>query len=479
MCGIVGGNLFESIEQLKEATNLLVHRGRNNTGLFEDDGMFLGHTRLSIQDVATEANQPMSDSSGDLWITYNGELWDGWQELRRQLEDEYSFKTKNSDTELILYLYKKYGNDFIKKLDGMFSFTLYDKQKRLLYLGRDWVGKLPFYFIIRNGKIAFASEKKVLFKMFNCGIKDIQTVEPSHYYLFSLDLSSLRKNRFYSLPVNPIEGPPDELATEIRRLLDQGVKNRLISDVPVCTILSGGVDSLLTTYLLKKYIPNIEAFVVSVGETDGKDDLYHARLSADYLKIKLHEVILTKDYIQENLKDAIYATEEKRWTQVSPAVPQIALARAIDDAGFKVVMGGEGSDEIWGSYGDVFRWYYKDDDFQKKRFSLIEKLHARNLIRANQAMMWGGTVELRMPFLHRPLVEYGLNTPPKYKKIDGRMKPLLRLGFKDEIPDELLNRPKATFQVGAHSDFLKQQKDEIKEIYEKLFTKTTKSKFWE
>ena len=251
----------------------------------------------------------------------------------------------------------------------------------------------------------------------------------------------------------------------IKNLLIDGVNNELISDVPVCTILSGGVDSTIITYLLKQKIPNLQAFVVSMGDTGKKDDLYYARMASKEIGVPLHEVIIDKDWIQQNLSEAIYAIEDYKWTQVSPAVAQLALAKKIHDEGFKVVFGGEGSDELFASYGDVFAWHYKDEDYIKKRRKLIVDLHKNNLIRTNKAMMYGGTVELRTPFLHKNLVEFCLKIPPKFKKEGQMWKPLLRKTFKGELSDELLFRPKKTFQEGCHTIYLKNTKETIKEYY--------------
>ena len=240
-----------------------------------------------------------------------------------------------------------------------------------------------------------------------------------------------------------------EAINGIKELLNEGIDNELISDVPVCTILSGGVDSTIVTHLLSKRIPNLQAFVVSMGDTGKKDDLYYARMASKEIGIPLHEVIIDKDWIDNNISEAIYAIEDYKWTQVSPAVAQLALSKKIHDEGFKVVFGGEGSDELFASYGDVFAWHYKDEDYIKKRHKLIVDLHKNNLIRTNKAMMYGGTVELRTPFLHRDLVEFCLTIPPKYKKDGNMWKPLLRKAFKGELSDELLFRPKKLFKRGV------------------------------
>ena len=164
--------------------------------------------------------------------------------------------------------------------------------------------------------------------------------------------------------------------------------------------MSGGVDSTVVTYLLKQEIPDLQAFVVSMGDTGKKDDLYYARMAAKEIGVPLHEVIIDEEWVEQNLTEAVYAVEDFSWTQVSPAVAQLALSKRIHDEGFKVVFGGEGSDELFASYGHVFAWNYEDKDYIKERYKLVVNLHKNNLIRTNKAMMYGGTVELRLSIIH-------------------------------------------------------------------------------
>ena len=196
------------------------------------------------------------------------------------------------------------------------------------------------------------------------------------------------------------------------------------------------------------------------------------------MKIPLNEIIIDDQYVMHNLRDAIYAVEDFKWVQVSPAVAQLPMSKAIHEKGYKVVFGGEGSDEIFGSYGHIFAFKWRDEDYHKARIDLIDKLHEKNLVRTNKAMMYGGTVELRTPFLDKNFVEYGLGIPPQYKKIDNHWKPLLREAFQGEIPDDILWRPKKTFQVGCHTDFLQDYKELMSGYFNDLFDQEKKSIFW-
>ena len=478
MCGIAGGNLFTT-DTIKESLDDTKHRGYDAQLVYEDGDTNLGHNRLSIQDLSENANQPFTDSTGRYTIVYNGELWKSMLKYRNELEKKYNFITENSDTELLLYMFIEYGVEVFQILDGMFSFAIYDKQEQKIWMGRDWIGRLPFYYFHRKGKLAFSSERKGLTKSLDVRNKHIKVVLPSHYYCFDIKNKMLDKAKYYSVPNRIVEEPKDEIVKNIREKIELAVDNELISDVPVCTILSGGIDSVIITYLLSKKVDNLEAFVVSNGINDKKkDDLYYARKAAEFMKIPLNEVIIDDDFIMSNLKDTIYAVEDYKWVQVSPAVAQLPMSKAIHEKGYKVVFGGEGSDEIFGSYGHIFAWKWKDNDYHEARIDLIEKLHEKNLVRTNKAMMYGGTVELRTPFLDKNFVEYGLGIPPQYKKIDNHWKPLLREAFVGEIPDDILWRPKKTFQVGCHTDFLQNHKELMSGYFDELFDKEKESIFW-
>lgn len=460
MCGFVIGNIFESKKQFNYALSLIDHRGKDSKGIHHSNNTWIGHNRLSIQGLNIESNQPMIKSP--YVLVYNGELWKSMDKYK----DNYKLKT-GSDTELLLNMFYSDKEHCIKNLDGMFGFAILDEQNDKLFFTRDFMGRIPLYFFRKDKQIIVASELKSITKTLKINSSDVSSVEPGYYYTFDYKSGSIEKTKYYDFPsVTDIQDmSEDYILKKMKQLLTEGVDNELISDVPICTILSGGVDSTIITYLLKQRVPNIEAFVVSMEDTGKKDDLYYARLAAKEIGVPLHEVIINKDWVEKNISETIYAIESKSWTQVSPAVAQLALAKRIQEKGYKVVFGGEGSDELFASYGDVFAWHYKDEDYIKKRHKLVLGLHKNNLIRTNKAMMYGGTVELRTPFLHKDLVEFCLKIPPKYKKDGNVWKPMLRKSFKGYLSDELLFRPKKTFQDGCHTIYLKNHKDKIKDYY--------------
>ena len=460
MCGFVIGNIFKSEEQFSKSLKQISHRGQDSQGTHHDLDTFIGHNRLSIQGLNTESNQPMFLDSKVL--VYNGELWKSMDVFK----NDYNLHT-GSDTELLLNMLNTEKEECIKKLDGMFGFALFDKDERSILFARDFMGRIPLYYYKVDNKIIVASELKSITDSLSINASEVEIVQPGYFYKFDYTTGYLNKTKFYNFPeANLIEDmSEDVITTSIKTLLTNAVDNELISDVPVCTILSGGIDSTIITHLLSKRVPNLQAFVVSMGDTGLKDDLYYARKAAKEIDIPLHEVIIDREFVDENLTRTVYAIEDYKWTQVSPAVAQLALSKRIQDEGFKVVFGGEGSDELFASYGDVFAWHYKDEDYIKKRYKLITDLHKNNLIRTNKAMMYGGTVELRTPFLDKSFVEFCMKIPPKYKKDGNMWKPMLRKAFKDELSDELLFRPKKTFQEGCHTIFLKEYKDKMKDYY--------------
>ena len=271
----------------------------------------------------------------------------------------------------------------------------------------------------------------------------------------------------YTLPNEIIEHDRDTIIKNIRRLLGEAVEVKMISDVPICTLLSGGIDSVITTYLLSKLYPKLEAFVVT---TEGGSDIKFARIAAKEFGIKLHEIHMTNDEIMNSIDTTLYVTELTKWQNIGSALATIKLGEEIKKHGFKVVFSGDLSDEIWGSYGHIQAFHYTPETYNIARRKLIKDVHKGNFPSQNQSMMWGGTVEMRTPYSWRPFVEYSLNIPPLYQNEKGYMKPLLREAFKGEISDELLYRKKIWFAQGAGiSDGIETIKDTLKDRLKNKF----------
>jgi asparagine synthase (glutamine-hydrolysing) len=470
MCGIIGGNWFISEEQTSTHLNKIIHRGRDASKVDKVDNVYIGHNRLSIQDLSSSANQPMWNEDKSVCIVYNGELWGS--EYTKNLKDSITipFKTK-SDTEIILNAYLEFGTDSFKDLDGMFSFAIVDNTLNKIFVVRDYVGELPLWYAIDNdGKLVFCSEKKGL-PISELYEKQIKAIYPGTFLEYDYKTLEYKTITYYTLPNEIINDDRETIVKKIRTSLEEAVKVKMISDVPICTILSGGIDSVITTYLLSKINPNIEAFVVSMGDGDTKnDDIKYARIAAKEFGVKLHEIILTEKDVEDAIKETLYVIEQSRWQNVGSAIAQIALGKRINELGFKVVFSGDLSDEIWGSYGHIQAFHWRPEDYDKARRKLVEDVHKTNFLTTNQSIMWGGTVEVRTPYSWRPFVEYTLNIPPLYQKENGHMKPLLRAAFKGEISDELLYRPKVFFAKGARTgEMMEAKKDILKSQLKSLY----------
>jgi asparagine synthase (glutamine-hydrolysing) len=470
MCGIIGGNWFSSEEQTSTHLNKIIHRGRDASKVDKVDNVYVGHNRLSIQDLSSSANQPMWNEDKTVCIVYNGELWGS--EYTKNLKDSITipFKTK-SDTEIILNAYLQFGTDSFKDLDGMFSFSIVDTNINKIFVVRDYVGELPLWYAIDNdGKLVFCSEKKGL-PISELYEKQVKAIYPGTFLEYDYKTLEYKTVTYYSLPNEIINDDRETIVKKIRTSLEEAVKVKMISDVPICTILSGGIDSVISTYLLSKIYPNIEAFVVSMGDGDTKnDDIKYARIAAKEFGVKLHEIILTEKDVEDAIEETLYVIEQARWQNVGSAIAQIALGKKINELGFKVVFSGDLSDEIWGSYGHIQAFHWRPEDYDKARRKLVEDVHKTNFLTTNQSIMWGGTVEVRTPYSWRPFVEYTLNIPPLYQKENGHMKPLLRAAFKGEISDELLYRPKVFFAKGARTgDMMEARKDILKSQLKSLY----------
>jgi asparagine synthase (glutamine-hydrolysing) len=470
MCGIIGGNWFTSKKQTHTQLNKIIHRGRDASIVDNVDGVFVGHNRLSIQDLSSTANQPMWNEDKTVCIVYNGELWDSFEtkELKKGLKTK--FKTK-SDTEIILNAYCELGTNSFELLDGMFSFAIVDTKIHKIFVVRDYVGELPLWYAIDNdNKLVFCSEKKGL-PISELYEKQVKAVYPGTYIDYNYNTLEHSIKTYYTLPNEIINDDRETIVKNIRVMLEEAVKVKMVSDVPICTILSGGIDSVITTYILSKINPNIEAFVVSMGDGDTKnDDIKYARIAAKEFGVKLHEIILTEQDVIDAIDETLYVIEQARWQNLGSAIAQVALGKKINELGFKVVFSGDLSDEIWGSYGHIQAFHYKPEDYDKARRKLVQDVHKTNFLTTNQSIMWGGTVEVRTPYSWRPFVEYTLNIPPLYQKENGHMKPLLRAAFKGEISDELLFRPKVFFAKGARTgELIESRKDILKSKLKELY----------
>jgi asparagine synthase (glutamine-hydrolysing) len=459
MCGILGGNGYRK-DTVEIGLQNIIHRGRDNSSYEVHGDFWVAHNRLSIQDLSSSANQPFWNEEKTVCIVYNGELWGS--KLTEELKSKITIQFRTtSDTEIILNSYLQFGTESFKELDGMFSFCILDTRIDSCILVRDYIGELPFWYAInKERELLFCSEKKGL-PISELYAKQIKTLTPGTYLKYNYKTLEDEKVVYYELPTEIIYDDRETIVKRIRKDLEEAVRVKMISDVPICTLLSGGIDSVITTYLLSKLYPKLEAFVVT---TEGGSDIKFARMAAKEFGIKLHEIHMTDDEIMDSIDTTLYVTELFKWQNIGSALATIKLGEAINKHGFKVVFSGDLSDEIWGSYGMITRFCYTEETYDEARRKLIRNVHKGNFPSQNQSIMHGGTVEIRTPYSWRPFVEYSLNIPPIYQTEKGLMKPLLRDAFKGEISDELLYRKKVWFAQGAGtSDGIEKIKDTLKE----------------
>ena len=456
MCGIFGAN-WKSSDDVERARLSINNRGPDYTNTVKVDNFYFSHNRLSIQDLSSKSNQPFHYK--DSILLYNGELW-----------NEQSLNLLNCDGDVEKFAdYLYYNLDNLKEINGMFAFSFY--KDSILYLGRDHIGEIPIYYYHNGNKFCFASEIKAI-KAFeeSISIKEIKLLPPGS--LLSFDGNSVDIKQWYEIPTQIIDRPQEDIILNLRNLIEKATLTKIPKEVPYTVLLSGGIDSSIIAYLLHKVNPNIEAFTVSLSGRESKKlshDLYHAREMAKFLNIKLHEINIDEDYVIQNINKTVEVIEDKSWTQVSSGLPHLAMANEIKKLGYKVVFSGSGSDELFASYPTEKRWSYYDDKYHEARCNLIKKIHKTNTIRENKCMMHYSQ-EIRSPFLEKNFVEYAMSIPVRYRYLNKRMKPLLRMAFDKEIPENILWREKVCEGDGVGIEYMvKNQKQNIIDHYKKVY----------
>jgi len=432
MCGIAGiigsvdgplvGNMLRS----------LGHRGPDGNGVKELERATLGHTRLSILDLAG-GHQPMGADGA--WITYNGEIYN-YRELRRAYLPDLSMKG-HSDTEVLLHLYKNMGPWMVDHLDGMFAFALYYKGD--WFLARDPLGIKPLYYSETPYGMAFASEIKALGPL-GFPIKEFPPGCSYH--------SGLGWRTYYDLRAGIRKFDGDQISAHelIRDTLAKAVSKRLLADVPVGVCLSGGLDSSIIAALANEETKHLHSFVVGMS---GAEDLAAARCMADYLGNQHHERVFTEAEMIAHLPDVIHALETFDPALVRSSLPNYFLAELASDY-VKVMLTGEGADELYGGY-DYMSQYETATSLQAELLYTTDALHNTNLQRADRLSMVMG-VEARVPFLDKTSVSLALGLPADWKLHQGRSpKHLLREAFRTRIPSAIVDRPKLKFSAGAGS----------------------------
>jgi asparagine synthase (glutamine-hydrolysing) len=436
MCGIAGAYQGNSHETVNRMVTCLKHRGPDGEGVMPTSSATLGHTRLAIVDVAG-GHQPLQD--GEAWIAFNGEIYN-YMDLRgNQLKGQH-FKTR-SDTETVLRLYQRFGPKCVEMLDGMFAFAI--SWRGDLFLARDPLGIKPLYYGEKDRGFQFASEVKAL----SLVTDDIREFPAGHWYH-----SQKGWQKYYTLE-NTLQNKLLDVHSEndavqaIRASVEEAVRKRLMSDVPLGVSLSGGLDSSIVSMIASQDTPGLHSFVVGV---EGGEDLEASRLMAKTLGTQHHEYIYNEQEMLKVLPDVVYYLESFDPALVRSAIPNYMLAEMASDY-VKVMLTGEGADELYAGYSYLQR-FEKPENLQEELVTITEALHNTNLQRGDRMSMAHG-LEARVPFLDVGSVSLALSLPSEWKlHEDGRpAKALLRRAFEGLLPDEIVYRPKMKFSKGAGS----------------------------
>lgn len=438
------------------------HRGPDWSGIFHDDRVILAHERLSIVDVEHGA-QPLQSSDGNLILAVNGEIYNH-QELRRSLKEPYEFQTA-SDCEVILALYQQRGLDFLNDLNGIFAFVLYDRQRQRTVIARDPIGVIPLYTgQDSDGNTYVASEMKAIVDV----CRTLVDFPPGHV----LDSDKGTPEPYYQpgwREYSAVEGAEFDIDV-LRTGLEKAVERQLMCDVPYGVLLSGGLDSSITAGLAKKFSrlrvetggrteawwPQLHSFAIGL---EGSPDLAAAQKAADALGTIHHSFHFTVQEGLDALHDVVHHLETFDVTTIRASTPMYLMARRIKAMGIKMVLSGEGSDEIFGGYL-YFHKAPNAQEFHEETVRKLDQLYKFDCLRANKSMAaWG--IEARVPFLDREFLDVAMSFDPEHKMIrDGRMeKHVLRQAFEDLLPDEIVWRQKEQFSDGVGYSWIDSLRD--------------------
>ena len=468
MCGIVSiFNIQQQTAELREKalamSRKIRHRGPDWSGIYCGGTAILAHERLSIVDPES-GKQPLFSPDMKQVLAVNGEIYNH-QEIRKRYADTYQFQT-GSDCEVILALYRDKGIDFLEDLSGIFAFALYDAETDTFLIARDPIGVIPLYIgYDDDGKVYVASELKALEG--NCD--RYEPFLPGHYYYSKEG----KMKRYYSRDWMDYEHVKDNAASveSIHDALEDAVKRQLMSDVPYGVLLSGGLDSSVISAIAEKFSehriedngstrawwPRLHSFAVGLK---GAPDLAKAKLVADHIGTVHHEINYTIQEGLDAIRDVIYYIETYDVTTVRASTPMYLLARVIKSMGIKMVLSGEGADEIFGGY----LYFHKAPDakaFHEETVRKLSKLYLYDCLRANKSLSaWG--VEGRVPFLDKEFLDVAMRTNPEAKMCPGQTmeKKIVREAFSHMLPAEVAWRQKEQFSDGVGYSWI----DTLKQI---------------
>lgn len=474
MCGIVSiFNIQQQTSELRQKalrmSQKIRHRGPDWSGIYCGKTAILAHERLSIVDPES-GKQPLFSVDGKQILAVNGEIYNH-KEIRKRYEGKYAFQT-GSDCEVILALYRDKGIDFLEDISGIFAFALYDEENDSFLIARDQIGVIPLYIgYDSDGKVYVASELKAL----EGQCERYEPFLPGHYYWSKAP----GMKRWYKRDWFDYDAVKDNPASseDIRQALRNAVKKQMMSDVPYGVLLSGGLDSSVISAITQSYSerriednsqtkawwPRLHSFAVGLK---GAPDLAKARMVADHIGTVHHEINYTIQEGLDAIRDVIYFIETYDVTTVRASTPMYLLARVIKSMGIKMVLSGEGADEIFGGYL-YFHKAPSAEEFHKETVRKLSKLYLYDCLRANKSLAaWG--VEGRVPFLDKEFLDIAMRTNPAAKMCPGKTmeKRIVREAFSDMLPEEIVWRQKEQFSDGVGYSWI----DTLKKMTEELVT---------
>lgn len=471
MCGIVCAfDVKQKTETLRpqvlEMSKKIRHRGPDWSGVFSNEKAIMAHERLAIVDPAS-GKQPLFTKDKSLVLAANGEIYNH-RELRKQFEGKFEFQTE-SDCEVILALYQAKGTSFVDELNGIFGFAIYDVEKDEYFIARDHMGIIPLYIgWDQYGTFYVASELKALE-----GYCTKIELFPPGQYMSSKDGEFVKWYNREWTEFDDVKNNETNIQI-LKEALEAAVKRQLMSDVPYGVLLSGGLDSSITSAVAKKFAqkriesgdqqdawyPQLHSFAVGL---EGSPDLAAAKKVADHIGTIHHEIKFTIQEGLDAIRDVIYNIETYDVTTIRASTPMYLMARVIKSMGIKMVLSGEGSDELFGGYL-YFHKAPNAKEFHEETVRKLSKLHMYDCLRANKSLAaWG--IEGRVPFLDKEFMDVAMRINPQDKMINGeRMeKWVLRKAFEEMLPESVAWRQKEQFSDGVGYSWI----DTLKEVVAK------------
>ena len=493
MCGItafIGHQGTENLDQRRkhflELSKRIRHRGPDWNGIYinSENNVLISHERLAIVGVS-QGSQPIVNQQYNYVLSVNGEIYNYQELYEHVLHNKYIPETQ-SDCEVIIFLYHEFGPSCVKMLDGIFSFVLYDINNNSVLVSRDPIGVTPCYFgKTSKGELMIASEMKVL----DTDCDTIDSFPPGHSLMINVDNSKTNIDYKYEKYYEPLWDSTqiklyeteEEITSQINHSLTRSVEKRLMCDVPFGVLLSGGLDSSLVASITSRLMQNkktmwgSELHTFSIG-LKGAPDLKYAKKVAIFLKTIHHEFHFTEQEGIDCLEDLIYHLETYDVTTIRASTPMFLLSRKIKSMGIKMVLSGEGADEIYGGYL-YFHNAPDSQEFHDECVSRVKNLHHFDCLRANKSTMaWG--LEARVPFLDKSFMELSIPIDPNMKLASRNTDPqtetkkiekyILRKAFEVSnsdspkyLPDEILWRQKEQFSDGVGYNWIDSLKEYV------------------